>query len=105
MPEVRLMRREGVAVITLAAPERRNAFTPGMVAELVAACDEVDRDESLGAPVVTRGGEAFLPGAPPGNPEDAGEAPLHPAAAPRRARPSPACYRTRQPDPPAGTRG
>ena len=32
----------GVAVVTLNAPDRRNALTPGMAAELIATFDEVD---------------------------------------------------------------
>src|SRR6266852_1852236 len=78
MPEVMLMRREGVAVITLAAPERRNAFTPGMVGELLAACDEVDRDESLGAAVITGEGESFCSGAHRDILKEAGQDPMHP---------------------------
>ena len=30
----------GVAVVTLNAPDRRNALTPGMAAELIATFDE-----------------------------------------------------------------
>src|SRR5688572_24334905 len=44
-----------VAVITLAASERRNALTPAMAADLVAACEEVDRNTDVGAVVVTGG--------------------------------------------------
>ena len=32
----------GVAVVTLNAPDRRNALTPGMAADLIATFDEVD---------------------------------------------------------------
>lgn len=52
-----------MAVITLAAPERRNAFTPDMVRELLAACEEVDGDRSLGAAVIQGEGESFCSGA------------------------------------------
>jgi enoyl-CoA hydratase len=51
-----------VAVITLAASERRNALTPAMAADLVAACEEVDGNPDVGAVVVT-GGPYFCAGA------------------------------------------
>jgi enoyl-CoA hydratase len=51
-----------VAVITLAAHDRRNALTPAMAADLVAACEEVDRNADVGAVVVT-GGPYFCAGA------------------------------------------
>ena len=63
MAEVRLERSSGVAVLTLAAPARRNAFTPDMVRELLAACDEIEGDRSLGAAVVRGEGESFCSGA------------------------------------------
>ena len=44
MTEVRLEIAEGIATLTLAAPERRNALTPEMARELVAACDAIDAD-------------------------------------------------------------
>ena len=49
LSEVRLERDGVVAVLTLAAPERRNALTPGMVDELLAACEEIDSDPGVGA--------------------------------------------------------
>jgi enoyl-CoA hydratase len=51
-----------VAVITLAAHDRRNALTPAMAADLVAACEEVDGNPDIGAVVVT-GGPYFCAGA------------------------------------------
>jgi enoyl-CoA hydratase len=53
----------GVAVITLNAPERRNAFVRGMVDELVAACEQIDNDESIGAVVIQAKGPSFCSGA------------------------------------------
>jgi enoyl-CoA hydratase len=53
----------GVAILTLAAPERRNAFTAEMVAELLAACEAVDSDDSVGALVLRAQGESFCAGA------------------------------------------
>jgi enoyl-CoA hydratase len=63
MSEVLLDREGGVALITLAAPERRNALTRGMVERLVEICDEVDADVSVGAVVVRAVGESFCSGA------------------------------------------
>ncbi len=59
--EVRVQRVGGVALMILDAPERRNALTTGMAAELVAACDTLDADASVGAVVVT-GGAYFCAG-------------------------------------------
>jgi enoyl-CoA hydratase len=52
-----------VRLITLDAPERRNALVPGMAAELVAACEAVDRDPDAGAVVLRAVGPAFCAGA------------------------------------------
>src|SRR5258708_13750203 len=51
-----------VAVITLNAPERRNAFVPHMVDELLAACEQIDNDESIGAVVIQPKGTSFCSG-------------------------------------------
>ena len=52
-----------VAVITLRAPQRRNALTPQMATELVAACEEVDARAEVGAVVVRGEGGYFCAGA------------------------------------------
>jgi len=57
--EVGFEREDGVAVLTLQAPERRNALTAEMAADLVAACDEADADDEVGA-VVVRGEAGFF---------------------------------------------
>lgn len=62
MAEVRLEREGGVAVLTLDAPERRNALTAGMSAELVAACEQADADPEVGAVVVRGEGGFFCAG-------------------------------------------
>jgi enoyl-CoA hydratase len=60
MSEVSVERGDdGVATITLDAPERRNALTVEMAEELVAACEELDADTSVGA-VVLRGAGGFF---------------------------------------------
>jgi enoyl-CoA hydratase len=53
---------DNVARITLCAPERRNALTPQMAAELVGAVDRADADETVGAILIT-GGDSFCAGA------------------------------------------
>ena len=63
MTEVLLEVADGIASITLNAAERRNAFTPEMVGELIAACDEIDRDDSVGAVVIKANGDSFCSGA------------------------------------------
>ena len=62
MSEIELSVDGHVAVITLAATDRRNALTPAMAADLVEACEEVDRNRDIGAVVVT-GGAYFCAGA------------------------------------------
>jgi enoyl-CoA hydratase len=60
MSEVAVERRDdGVALLTLEAPERRNALTVEMAGELTAACEELDADASVGA-VVLRGAVGFF---------------------------------------------
>lgn len=63
MSEVRLDVEAGVAVVTLAAPERKNALTPDMARELLGVLDQVDSDASIGAVVVRGDGGSFCSGA------------------------------------------
>ena len=63
MSEVRLEREGTVAIVTLAAPERRNALTPSMVGELVEACEAIDADPGVGAVVIRAEGDGFCAGA------------------------------------------
>ena len=63
MPEIELARRDdGIAVLTLNAPERRNALTVAMAEALTAACEEIDADDSIGAVVVRGEGGYFCAG-------------------------------------------
>jgi enoyl-CoA hydratase len=78
MSEILYSVEEGVAVITLNAPERRNAFTAGMVGELLEACAAADADESVGAVVVRAEGESFCSGAHRATLADAGRDPARP---------------------------
>jgi enoyl-CoA hydratase len=50
-------------VVTLDDPKRRNALSPEMVTEIVAAFNEIEADESVGAVVVTGAPPAFCAGA------------------------------------------
>ncbi|MEV0135877.1 enoyl-CoA hydratase-related protein [Dactylosporangium sp. NPDC050688] len=61
MSDVTLEVSDHVAVLRLNAVERRNALTPAMAADVVAAVDEVDRRPDVGALVIT-GGPAFCAG-------------------------------------------
>jgi enoyl-CoA hydratase len=63
MTFVRVEVSEGVGVVTLDDPERRNALSGPMVDEIVAAFDEMEADESVGAVVVTGAPPAFCAGA------------------------------------------
>ncbi len=60
--EVRLDVEERVAVVTLDAADRRNALTPGMARDLIAAFDEVDARPDVGALVVRAEGRSFCAG-------------------------------------------
>ena len=63
MPAIRTEVRDGVAVLTLDDPERRNALSLSLNAELIAAMDSLERDPDVGAVVVTGAGSAFCAGA------------------------------------------
>ena len=53
----------GVALVTLNAPERRNAMDLAMVDEILAIMDKVTSDSAVGAVVVTGEGKGFCAGA------------------------------------------
>jgi len=61
-PEIVLERRGGVAVLTLNAPQRRNALTEPMAMELIDACVEIDEDPTIGAVVLRGAGGYFCSG-------------------------------------------
>lgn len=73
--EVALEIDGGVAVLTLNAPERRNALTPQMASEMVAALEQVDADDSVGALVIRGAGGRFCAGAHTGTLSGAGTDP------------------------------
>lgn len=63
MSEIAVRCEAGVAVLTLSAPERRNALTPSMARELAVACAELDADDAVGVVVVQGAGGTFCAGA------------------------------------------
>ena len=81
MPDEVLLERDGgVATIVLNAPDRRNALTRAMARELVAACEEVDADATVGAVVVRGEGGFFCAGGDRQTLADAGRDPAAPDA-------------------------
>jgi enoyl-CoA hydratase len=54
---------DGVAVVTLDDPERRNALNLAMVDEIVETFDRIEADDAVGAVVVTGAPPAFCAGA------------------------------------------
>lgn len=67
MSLVLVSRADGVATLTLNNPDERNTLTAPMVAEIIAAMDDIEADESIGAVVVTGAPPAFCAGANLGN--------------------------------------
>ncbi|MFM8408810.1 MAG: crotonase/enoyl-CoA hydratase family protein [Alphaproteobacteria bacterium] len=61
--EIRWEVADRVATITLERPERLNAFTPRMCAELLSAFERADEDDEVRAVIVTGAGRAFCAGA------------------------------------------
>ena len=54
---------EGIATVTLNRPEKLNAFTAKMMAEMIAVFDMTDADDDVRAVIVTGAGRAFCAGA------------------------------------------
>ncbi len=50
---------DGIATITLNRPDKLNAFTAKMMAEMIAAFDLTDGDDDVRAVIVTRAGQGF----------------------------------------------
>ena len=61
--QIRYAVADGIATITLARPDKLNAFTGTMMAELIAAFDLSDADDAVRAVIVTGDGRAFCAGA------------------------------------------
>jgi enoyl-CoA hydratase/carnithine racemase len=69
-----------VAIVTLNAPNRRNALTPGMAGELIETFDEVDARPEVGALVVRAVGKSFCAGGDIATLTSAGKDPAAPDA-------------------------
>src|SRR5690625_2830918 len=76
--KVQMRVEDGVAVVTLNAPERRNALTPPMAEQLVAVCDQIDANSEVGAAVIQGAGGHFCAGAHRDVLAGASEDPAHP---------------------------
>lgn len=63
MPDLTVHVSDGVAVLTLNRPDRRNAYTAAMGASLNKAYVECDDDDAVRAIVLTGAGDAFCAGA------------------------------------------
>lgn len=63
VPQVLFTVENSVATITLDNPARKNAITREMAATIVAICDRVEQDESIGAVIVDGTGPYFCSGA------------------------------------------
>src|ERR1700691_258567 len=61
--EIKYHKMDGIAKITINRPERRNAFTPVTVKEMMNALDEARDDEKIGVIILTGAGkDAFCSG-------------------------------------------
>lgn len=60
---IRYAVEDGVATITLDRPDRLNAFTVGMMEELIDALDRIDADDNVRVAIFTGAGRAFCAGA------------------------------------------
>src|SRR5919198_2962636 len=63
MTDVRVERRERVGIVTLDRPEKRNALSPEVMAELADAIDELDADREIRCIVIAGNDEVFAAGA------------------------------------------
>jgi len=61
--QIRYTVEDGIATITLHRPEKMNAFTGQMMAEMIEAFDATDADDEVRAVIVTGEGRAFCAGA------------------------------------------
>jgi enoyl-CoA hydratase/carnithine racemase len=54
---------DGIATLTMNRPDKLNAFTGTMMAEMIAAFDQADADDAVRCVIVTGAGRAFCAGA------------------------------------------
>lgn len=62
MKFIQVTKQDRHAVVTLDRPEARNAYSSEMIAQLVAAFDELELDSSVRAVILTGAGKAFSAG-------------------------------------------
>ena len=55
--------QDGIATFTLNRPDKLNAFTGQMMADMIAAFDETDKDDNVRVVIVTGAGRGFCAGA------------------------------------------
>lgn len=65
--EIIYEKKDRVATVTMNRPEKMNAWTPKMGAEMRTAMLDAERDPSIGAIIVTGAGRAYCAGADMGN--------------------------------------
>lgn len=63
MSAIHLHVHEGVATLSVDAPETRNALNPALSRQLAEACDHIDADSEVGAAVIRGAGGTFCSGA------------------------------------------
>jgi enoyl-CoA hydratase len=73
MSVLRIERRDRVAILTFDDPDRRNVVSDEMNEELLAAFDDLESDDGIGAVVLTGAGRAFCAGAVRDDLQEAGE--------------------------------
>jgi enoyl-CoA hydratase len=79
MPDsLTLERTDGIAVLTMRAPQRRNALDLEMAAAMIDACDAIAADPAIGAVIVTGEGGYFCAGGDRNVLARAGEDPAEP---------------------------
>ena len=57
-----LEKKDNIAIITLNSPDKLNAISQAMKASIVAAADEVDKDDSIKVAILTGAGRGFCAG-------------------------------------------
>ncbi len=78
LTDLSLERDGGTAILTLDAPDRRNALTRDMAGAMIDACDALDADATVGAVVVRGAGGYFCAGGDRPTLAAAGEDPAAP---------------------------
>ncbi len=71
--------RDGIAVLTMRAPETRNALTVPMAQAMIDACEAIDADPQVGVVIVTGEGPYFCAGGDRATLAAAGKDPANPA--------------------------